>query len=102
MKECCKIYLNDQFGGDEAVTSEIYGEYVRSSGEKLAEIVDAIGRSDWSTVDKAAHAIKGIALAVGDEPVAGLAIDLRTASRLSDSDEANRLVQRLEKELAAL
>ena len=35
MKECCKAYLNEQFGGDEDVIGEIYSEYVTSAKEKI-------------------------------------------------------------------
>ena len=28
MKECCKKYLAEQFGGDDEVVGEIYAEYV--------------------------------------------------------------------------
>ena len=35
MKECCKQYLDEQFGGDADVMAEIYNEYVSSVGEKI-------------------------------------------------------------------
>ena len=36
MKECCRKYLNEQFGGDTEVVDAIYAEYVSSLGPKLA------------------------------------------------------------------
>ena len=32
MKECCKRYLNEQFGDDAEVVDAIYAEYVSSVG----------------------------------------------------------------------
>ena len=37
MKECCAKYLDEQFGGDADIVGEIYGEYVSSVREKIAE-----------------------------------------------------------------
>ena len=35
MKECCRKYLNEQFGDDAEVLAEIYSEYVASVRAKL-------------------------------------------------------------------
>lgn len=100
MKECCKAYLNEQFDGDQDVVVEIYVEYVSSTGEKLAEIEKASARADWTAVDKLAHAVKGNALAVGDQEVVETAIALRGAATLGDAAAAAECIARL-KALAA-
>ena len=100
MKECCKTYLAEQFGGDDGVVGEIYGEYVSSVGEKLKEADEALAASDWIPLDRIAHTIKGNALAVGDEKMGQTAIDLRGAAQLQDLTLATALVAQL-KELAA-
>ena len=46
-----------------------------------------------------AHAVKGNALAVGDNDVANLAIALRNAAKLTDKNESSLLMEKL-KELA--
>lgn len=99
MKECCKTYLNEQFGGDADVIGEIYGEYVTSVREKLGEAESALAAADWPRLDKIAHTIKGNALAAGDTETADTAIELRKASALGDAALAAPLVERL-KELA--
>ena len=43
MKECCRKYLDEQFGGDADVVNEIYGEYVASAQQKAAEASKADG-----------------------------------------------------------
>lgn len=100
MKECCKAFLNEQFDGDQDVAAEIYAEYVASTGEKLAELEKAAEARDWTAVDKTAHAMKGNALAVGDQEVVETAIALRGAATLGDAAQAAVLAARL-KVLAA-
>ena len=94
MKECCKEYLMSQFG-DEEVVGEIYNEYVASLGQKLSDSESAIVARDWIALDRAAHALKGNALAAGDEAVTNAAIELRNAAKLQKLDEANALVAKI-------
>ena len=95
MKECCRKYLDEQFGGDADVMGEIYSEYVSSVGVKLAEADTALAAGDWSLLDRVAHTVKGNALAAGDTEMAETAIALRKASALADSAEAASLVAKL-------
>ena len=99
MKECCRKYLDEQFGGDADIIGEIYGEYVSSVGEKLGEAEAALAAADWVRLDKVAHTIKGNALAAGDTETADVAIELRKAAALSDAALAAPLVEKI-KELA--
>ena len=99
MKECCKAYLDEQFGGDADVMAEIYGEYVSSVQEKLAEADSALAASDWVRLDRVAHTVKGNALAAGDAEMAETAIELRKAAALTDSGQSASLIGKL-KELA--
>jgi HPt (histidine-containing phosphotransfer) domain-containing protein len=85
MKECCKKYLDEQFGGDADIMAEIYNEYVSSVGEKISEAESALAASDWTKLDRTAHTIKGNALAAGDQEMADTAISLRKSAALSDA-----------------
>ena len=91
MKECCRVYLDEQFGGDADVVGEIYGEYVSSVGEKLGEADAARAAEDWGQLDRVAHTIKGNALTAGDGAMAEAAIALRKASALKDPGEASSI-----------
>lgn len=95
MKECCKAYLDGQFGGDADVVAEIYGEYASSIAEKTAEIGSALAAADWARLDKLAHTVKGNALAAGDAEMAETAISLRKAAALCDAALAEPLVRRI-------
>ena len=100
MKECCRKYLDEQFGGDADVMGEIYSEYAASVGVKLAEADAALAGADWALLDRVAHTVKGNALAAGDAETAETAIALRKAAALTDAAEAASLIAKL-RELAA-
>ena len=95
MKECCRKYLDEQFGGDADTIGEIYREYVSSVGEKVDEAKSALAAADWVRLDKVAHTVKGNALAAGDTETADVAIELRKAAALSDAALAATLVEKI-------
>ena len=99
MKECCKAYLDEQFGGDPDVIGEIYAEYVASVREKVETAATNLATSDWMTLDRTAHTIKGNALAAGDTEVANTAIELRKAAAVGDVALSTSLIDRI-RELA--
>ena len=95
MKECCKKYLVEQFGGNDEVVGEIYAEYVSSAKEKIAEAGAALASANWNLLDRVAHTVKGNALAAGDEEMANTAIALRKAAILKDAAESAKLHERM-------
>ena len=95
MKQCCKDYLMEQFG-DEEVVNEIYTEYANSIREKLPEFEAALTAENWSALDQLAHAVKGNALATGDNDVADAAIALRVSAKMSDIGSARFLFGKLQ------
>ncbi|MBR5549635.1 MAG: Hpt domain-containing protein [Kiritimatiellae bacterium] len=99
MKECCKKYLDEQFGGDADLVSEIYNEYVSSIGVKIGEAESALAATDWTKLDRTAHTIKGNALAAGDQEMADTAIALRKAAALADVALSASLLEKI-KELS--
>ena len=96
MKACCTTYLNEQFGGDAAVVGEIYREYVASIREKQKEADKNLAAGEWTLLDRVAHTIKGNALATGDNEMAQVAINLRSAAQLQDCEQAATLITRIQ------
>ena len=96
MKECCKTYLNEQFGDDADVVNEIYGEYVSSVRVKIMEATTALTGSAWQQLDRVAHTVKGNALAAGDNEMADAAIQLRKVAQLQDAAQAGELIRRMQ------
>jgi len=92
MKECCRKYLTEQFGGDAEVVDAIYAEYVSSVDAKTAEADAALAANGWDALDRVAHTVKGNSLAAGDQQMADTAIALRNAAKLQNRDEAERLI----------
>ena len=92
MKECCRKYLTEQFGDDTEVVDAIYAEYVSSIGAKMAEADAALAAGAWDALDRAAHTVKGNALAAGDKQMAEAAIALRNAAKLQERDQAEELM----------
>ena len=98
MKKCCQDFLMEQFG-DQDVVNEIYNEYANSVKEKITEAETALASGEWTALDHVAHAVKGNALATGDNDVANAAIALRIAAKLTDTAEARAQLDKI-KELA--
>ena len=94
MKSCCEKYLIEQFG-DPDIVGEIYAEYASSMKTKMGELEAAFAGADWAKVDGIAHAIKGNALAAGDNDTAETGIKLRHAAKLADADGAKKLIEDL-------
>ena len=94
MKQVCKDFLTEQFG-DEDVVKEICAEYVTSIQQKLAELDTAMASKNWTDLDHIAHAIKGNALATGDNEMADTAIQLRLSTKLQDEQNASKLIAQL-------
>ena len=92
MKECCRQYLTEQFKDDPDVVDAIYAEYVSSIGAKMAETDAALAAGAWDVLDKAAHTVKGNALAAGDQQMADAAIALRNAAKLQERDQAEQFI----------
>ena len=97
MKECCKVYLDEQFGGDPDVVSMIYDEYVASVREKVEDAEAKLAAADWATLDRIAHTIKGNALSSGDKETAQVAIEMRSAATLADAALAASLLEKIKK-----
>ena len=96
MKECCRQYLNEQFGGDAAIMGEIYDEYTSSTRESIRGATATLAAEEWTTLDRVAPTLKGNALSAGDTDMAETAIALRKAVALKDSAEAESLIAKLD------
>ena len=95
MKDCCRQYMQAQFGDDEETVAAIYDEYKSSAAEKIAEALAALAARNWNAVDRIAHTLKGNALAVGDAEMADTAIELRKSASLCDEAASAALVEKL-------
>ncbi|MBR3085691.1 MAG: Hpt domain-containing protein [Kiritimatiellae bacterium] len=102
MKECCRKYLDLQFGDDEEIKTEIYEEYKNSMKAKTAEATASLESGDWVALDKIAHTIKGNALAVDDKDMADTAIDLRSQAKLHEAGASEADIARMRELIVGL
>lgn len=102
MKDCCKAYLDEQFGGDVDIENEIYSEYVSSICGKIAEADSTLAAENWDALDKVFHTIKGNALMVGDQEMADTAIALRSQAKLHDHAACSAGIAKLREVAAGL
>ena len=84
MKEIVKSYLLREFG-DEALAQEIYAEYRSSTLPKIEESAQALSAGEFELLDRAAHALKGNALMIGDPDALAAALALRDAAKAGDA-----------------
>jgi len=73
------------------------GWHVRNIQEKIPELEAALTAENWAVLDTLAHAVKGNALATGDNDSANAAIALRIAAKMSNKDEAHTHFEELKK-----
>ena len=94
MKDAVKSYLMKEFG-DASVAAEIYAEYRSSTRPKIDESAQALSARDFDLLDRAAHALKGNALMIGDPDALAAALALRDAAKALDAAAAQAALARV-------
>jgi len=91
MKDCIRNWLAEQFGADDALHADLYAQY----REELNGGADALGAAleagDAAAIGDRAHAMKGMALSMGDDETAALCLELQKAGRGGDLAACMRL-----------
>jgi CheY-like chemotaxis protein len=94
--------LRELTGGDTEFERELIDTFVTSGDECLAEIVAALRVSDFDTIGKRAHALKGASANIHASGLAAAASSLESAARASAVTELGGLVQELTDKLQAV
>jgi two-component system sensor histidine kinase/response regulator len=81
---------------------ELIATFVSSGDQCLAEILAALRVSDFDTIGKRAHALKGASANIHASGLAAAASSLETAARASSVSEIDVLVQELTDRLQAV
>ena len=95
MKDDVRQWLNEQSGGDEETIAAVWGEYLNSAAEKIAEGRAALAAFDFPLLDRIAHTLKGNALMVGDQASVAAGVALRDAAKASDPTAAERALDQI-------
>jgi len=91
MKTSILNWLTEQFGADKALHEELYGQYVVDMRTQLAELEASRSNGDMSRLATVAHAMKGMALQMGDDETAECCRMLQAAGKAADPEACARL-----------
>jgi CheY-like chemotaxis protein/HPt (histidine-containing phosphotransfer) domain-containing protein len=96
------IALRELTGGDLDFERELVETFVSSGDQCLAEILNACRVSDFETIGKRAHALKGASANIHAVGLAAAASSLECAARANAAAEIDGLVQELTEKLQAV
>jgi len=96
------IALRELTGGDLDFERELVETFVSSGDQCLAEILNACRVSDFETIGKRAHALKGASANIHAVGLAAAASSLECAARANSAAEIDGLVQELTEKLQAV
>ena len=95
MKASIKTWLTEQIGADEALLQMLYDEYRTTITTQLAQARTDLAAADFPALDRTAHALKGAALATGDNEMLEPVLALRDAAKASDGAAAATAVEKI-------
>ena len=94
--------LRELTGGDVEFERELVDTFISSGDKCLAEIVTALRVSDYDTIGKRAHALKGASANIHALPLCAAAGNLENAARTNAVAEIDGLVRQLSEKLRAV
>jgi CheY-like chemotaxis protein len=94
--------LRQVTGGDAEFERELADTFVASGDQALADIIAALEASDFDTVRKRAHALKGASANIYAVSLSSTASSLENAARSQAAPALSGLVQELAEKLAAV
>jgi len=95
MKESVRTWLTEQLGEDEALFDELYRQYVSDMKKMADELNGLMSAGDLATVGVRGHAMKGMALQIGDNELAEPCKRLQDAGRAGNLSDCMALVPRI-------
>jgi CheY-like chemotaxis protein/HPt (histidine-containing phosphotransfer) domain-containing protein len=94
--------LHEITGGDAEFERELIDTFVASGDQCLKEILEAVRTSDFDTVGKRAHALKGASANIHAHRLAAAASNLEVAARSNSLREIGSLVHQVKEKLQAV
>jgi len=81
--------LHSTFGNDESMLADLFTAFQQESTVLKKEIFSALECSDFDSVKRASHTLKGAALAIGAQQLVSVMMDMEQAALESDSQSLN-------------
>ncbi len=95
-------HLMEVVDNDEEIWCELIEEFINECAVKMKVLKEAIERKDVENIRLAAHSIKGNAASVGAGATQKAALALEDAGAKNNLENADELIERLEKAIAKL
>lgn len=102
MKDSIRSWLTEQFGADEDLFTELYGQYSADMKSRAAELPPLLSAGEVAAIGEIGHAMKGMALQMGDGEVSELCLALQNAGRGRDLPLCVELEKKISAAVAAL
>jgi HPt (histidine-containing phosphotransfer) domain-containing protein len=94
--------LHELTGGDVEFERELVKTFVASGDKCLKDIVEAMRASDFETIGKRAHALKGASANIHALRLSAAASNLESAARTNSVREIDGLVRQVKENLRAV
>jgi len=102
MKDAIRNWLTEQFGDDEALFAELYGQYASDMKKMADELNGLLAAGDLAVLGEKGHAMKGMALQIGDSELSEPCFKLQNAGRAGNLSDCSALVPAVSALVAAL
>ena len=102
MKPMIRVWLKQQFGDDESLFCELYSQYRMDMEAGMKALREIRASEDGEKLRQKAHALKGIALVVGDQETANVCIALQHAAEARELAQQDALISQLATLVSAL
>jgi len=102
MKESIRAWLTGQFGPDEELFQELYGQYAADMKKLAEELNSLLASGDAATIGERGHAMKGMALQIGDSDLSEPCKALQDAGRAGNLVDCTALIPRILSAVAEL
>jgi len=102
MKDTIRNWLTEQFGADEALFAELYQQYSADMKARAAGLDALLAAGDAAALGEEGHAMKGMALQMGDTELSEPCMALQNVGRAGDVDGCAALVKKISAAVAAL
>jgi len=102
MKDSIRNWLTEQFGADEDLFKELYGQYAADMKNRAAGLDALLSAGNAAALGEEGHAMKGMALQMGDTDLSEPSLLLQNAGRSGDLASCAPLVQKISAAVAAL
>lgn len=102
MKQSIRDWLTRQFGEDASLIAELYSQYSADMSVGVKALRDFADAGGFAAMASKAHALKGIALMVGDAASAELCLNLERVCKQGDKASLKPALTALSDAVASL